>query len=351
MRILGIETSCDDTAIGIVTYDHGRFRIEAQVTASQVLTHRKYGGVVPEVAAREHALTILPTLRHALRRAGVEWQQIDGLAVTGGPGLNTALLVGVETARTISYALNKPVVRVNHIEGHVMSAWASPNATEIRFPAVALIVSGGHTELILIRSLGHYRLLGRTLDDAVGEAFDKTAKMLGLAYPGGPILSRRASSGNDRAYDFPRALLQSRNLDFSYSGLKTSVRYEVHKHRVRRRGFINDIAASFQAAAIEPLVVKTRWAVAQTRARAVLLGGGVAANTLLRHRLAEMIARDLPGVAFVPPVLPLCMDNGVMIAMAGAVQARRRQFTPWRKLTADPGWELVDRRNKSRRRG
>lgn len=340
MRILGIETSCDDTAVGIVGYRRGRFTIEAQVAASQVLIHRKYGGVVPEVAAREHAVTIWPTLLAALKRAGCSWPDIDVIAVTAGPGLNTALLVGVETARTIGYALHKPVVRVNHIEGHVVSAWASPSAS-IKFPAVALIVSGGHTELILVRGFGKYSLLGRTLDDAVGEAFDKVAKILGLPYPGGPEIAARATSGNPQTIVFPRGVMKEKNLNFSYAGLKTSVLYYVQDHRPRTARQVADVCASFQAAAIEPLVEKTRRAVAQTKARAVLLAGGVAANALLRTSLAHMLATGFPSVVYAQASLELCMDNGAMIALAGAFHARRKDFTPWPKLTADPNWELA----------
>ena len=341
MRILGIETSCDDTAVGIVSYSRGRFTIEAQVAASQVLIHRKYGGVVPEVAAREHALTIIPTLRAALKRAEVGWKQIDAVAVTAGPGLNTALLVGVETARSLSYVLKKPLIRVNHIEGHIASNWASPDETKIEFPAVALIVSGGHTELLLVRGFGQYTLLGRTLDDAVGEAFDKVAKLLGLLYPGGPEISRRAMKGDPSVFKFPRALMRHGHLDFSYSGLKTSVLYEWRKHRKRPARLVDDVCASFQVAAIDPLIAKTCWAVEKTRAKTVILGGGVAANVLLRHRLAVAIERRFSNVHYVQPALSLCMDNGVMIAMAGAFRAAKKQFMPWEKIQADPNWELV----------
>lgn len=341
MRILGIETSCDDTAIGIVSCKNRRFTIESSAAASQVLTHRKYGGVVPEVAAREHALTILPTIAAAMKKARVSWKNIDALAVTGGPGLNTALLVGVETARVLSYARKKPVVRVNHIEGHVVSAWASTEARNIRLPAVALIVSGGHTELILVREIGKYSLLGRTLDDAVGEAFDKVAKILGRPYPGGPEIAKCAVLGDATAFVFPKALMRPGNLDFSYSGLKTSVLYELQKHRQLTAALVNDISASFQVAAIEPLIAKTRWAAEKVKAKTVLLGGGVAANAMLREKLQKMVATNLPGVRFVPPSLPLCMDNGVMIAMAGAGRTRKKDFTPWKQLSADPNWELV----------
>lgn len=341
MRILGIETSCDDTAIGIVSYRRGVFTIESQITATQTLAHRKYGGVVPEVAAREHALTILPTLQAALRGARLDWNHIDAIAVTGGPGLNTALIVGVETARTLGYALKKPVIRVNHIEGHVVSAWAGENAHRIAFPAVALVVSGGHTELIHVRRVGQYRLLGRTLDDAVGEAFDKVAKILGLPYPGGPAISRLALKGNPTAFAFPRALMQRGSLDFSYSGLKTAVLYESQRHNRLTKQLLHDIAASFQAAALEPLVEKTKRALQQTKAKSLLLGGGVAANALLRTSLQDMVQQEFSHTSFCPPTTSLCMDNGVMIAMAGTFRALTHQFTPWKKLAADPNWELV----------
>lgn len=341
MRILGIETSCDDTAIGIVRYERHRFAIEAQVTASQALMHRRYGGVVPEVAAREHALTILPTLQAALKQARRSWSGIDVIAVTAGPGLNTALLVGVETARTLSYLLPKPLVAVNHIEGHVLSSWAAAGAKDIRFPAVALIVSGGHTELIHVAGFGRYRLLGRTLDDAVGEAFDKTAKILGLPYPGGPEISRRAQRGDASAVTFPRALMKPGNLDFSFSGLKTAVLYEVQRHPSRSRQRVDDLCASFQQAAIEPLIEKTRRAAVRAKAKTVILGGGVAANALLRDGLQHMVTASLPETTYIQPALSLCMDNGVMIAMAGAVRAQRRQFTSWSAVRADPNWELV----------
>lgn len=348
MIILGIETSCDDTAIGIISYRRKKFSIIAQVTASQVLTHRKYGGVVPEIAAREHAITILPTLDAALRRAGTDRVAIDVIAVTGGPGLNTALLVGVETARTLSYLWRKPVVRVNHLEGHVVSSLTSTAKSAIRFPAVALIVSGGHTELIHVGALGKYRLLGRTLDDAVGETFDKVAKILNLPYPGGPEISRRAANGNPSAFAFPRSFLGPNSLDFSYSGLKTAVLYEVRRHRRMTDRLINDIAASFQAAAVEPLVAKTCLAAKRVRAKTVLLGGGVAANGLLRKQLELLVTRQLPGVRFVLPALGLCMDNGVMIAMAGAIRAMHHGYTPWQRLAADPNWELAEKTRRGR---
>ena len=340
MRILGIETSCDDTSIGIITDQRGKIVVETTVTASQILIHRKYGGVVPEVAAREHAVTILPTIEAALKKARRTWQDIDAIAVTAGPGLNTALVVGVETARNLAYLHQKKLLRINHIEGHICSTWASPEAKNISFPAVALVVSGGHTELIRIPKFGQYKLLGRTLDDAVGEAFDKTAKLLGLPYPGGPSISKLALTGNNRAWKFPQAMMNNKSLDFSYSGLKTSVLYawrDAKKTSATKR----DIAASFQQAAIDPLVTKTAWALEKTRARTLLLAGGVSANAILRQELSAMVSKKFPGVAYVQPVLSLCTDNGTMIAIAGAFRARKKEFTPWQKIAADPNWELV----------
>lgn len=341
LRILGIETSCDDTGVGIVTLKQGKIVIEAQVTASQILTHRKYGGVVPEVAAREHALTILPTIAGALRQAKKTWAAIDAIAVTAGPGLNTALVVGVEAARTLSYSLKKPLVRVNHIEGHILSAWASVAAHQVRFPVLALVVSGGHTELIKMTSIGRYTLLGRTHDDAVGEAFDKVAKILGLPYPGGPEVSRRAEHGDPRAFTFPRAMLEKNSLDFSYSGLKTSVLYTVEKLPRVSRQTINDVCASFQRAALDPLLEKTYLAAKTIHAKTIVLAGGVAANAMLRQDLSTMVEQRLPGVQFLVPDRAVCMDNGVMIAIAGAYRTKKKDFTPWQKISADPNWELV----------
>lgn len=339
MRILGIETSCDDTAIGIVRQTGSRFLVEAQVTASQALIHRKYGGVVPEVAAREHAVTILPTIQAALRQASVGWPQIDVIAVTGGPGLSTALVVGVEAARTLGYVLNKPIVRVNHIEGHVLSVYGSGGGKP-KYPAVTLVVSGGHTELILVKRPGVYRLLGKTIDDAVGEAFDKTAKLLGLTYPGGKLLSDMARRGNPNSFSFPRSLLGKNSVDFSYAGLKTAVLYETMRHKKLTSRLKADIAASFQAAALEPLIVKTRLVLQKTKARSLLVGGGVAANTVLRQQLEKLVHESLKISLHLAP-LGLCTDNGVMIAIAGYFHAQKKDFTPWNRLTADPNWELA----------
>jgi len=348
MRVLGIETSCDDTAVGVVRLARGVPAVEVSVTASQVLIHRKFGGVVPEVAAREHALTILPTITAAVQRVRGGWKSIDAISVTGGPGLSTALHVGVEAARSLAYALGKPVVRVNHIEGHILSAWGSRPLPKL--PAIALVVSGGHTELIAVTGIGRYRLLGRTIDDAVGEAFDKTAKLLGLPYPGGPEISRLAKSGNNRAYDFPRSFLGQTSLDFSYAGLKTAVLYESLRHRRLTPSLRADIAASFQAAAIAPLIEKSRRALRRTKVGSFLLVGGVAANQVLRAGLADMLHAEFPNTTLhcAPPAL--CTDNGVMIAITGAYRAAKHQFTPWTTLRSDPNWELVNPPNRVERK-
>ena len=339
--ILGIETSCDDTSVGIVQ-DSGRtLRVIENVTASQILTHRKYGGVVPEVAAREHAITILPTISGALRQAKMSWKNIDAIAVTAGPGLQTALTVGVEAARTISWLHNIPLLRINHIEGHICSSWASPEAQRIRFPALALVVSGGHTELILVRGFGSYRGIGRTIDDAVGEAFDKTAKVLGLPYPGGPEVSRRAVHGNPKRFQFPRALMHANNLDFSYAGLKTSVLYKRQEFGRLSAKLTADMCASFQVAALEPLIEKSSAALKKTGAKTFLLGGGVAANPMLRQLLRSRITQDHPGVVYVEPELRLCTDNGAMIALAGALRLRKHDVSDWETISADPNWELI----------
>lgn len=339
--ILGIESSCDDTSVGIVQ-DTGRaLRVVENVTASQILTHRKYGGVVPEVAAREHALTILPTITGAMKLAKKSWADIDAIAVTAGPGLQTALTVGVEAARTLSWLHRIPLLRINHIEGHLCSAWASPEASTIRFPALALIVSGGHTELIYVSGFGAYRVIGRTIDDAVGEAFDKTAKVLGLPYPGGPEVSKRALTGNPTRFSFPRALMRVDNFDFSYAGLKTSVLYKRQEFGKLSASLVADICASFQAAAIAPLVEKTSLTLRKTRAKTLLLGGGVAANPALRAALRTRVMAEHPSVHYIEPELHLCTDNGAMIAIAGALRLRKKDVAPWQRVQANPNWELT----------
>lgn len=339
MRILGIETSCDETAAAVVEVKGNRFTLLSNVVASQILIHKKTGGVVPEVAAREHAMTIIPTVQAALEQAGV-WPsgrsgrararpRIDLIAATAGPGLITSLLVGAETGRTLAYAWKIPFVATNHIAGHLYSSLLMNQP--IRYPALALIVSGGHTELQLIKKKGQLTCLGTTRDDAAGEAFDKTAKLLGYPYPGGPALSRAAEGGNPRAIPFPRPMIDSPDYDFSFAGLKTSVLYHL---QALKRFSSADIAASIQQAIVDVLIAKTVRAAKEYKVKTVILAGGVAANRTLRKELADQISAL--GKHMIIPDFKFCTDNAAMIAAA----ASQTKPTPWKKLTINPNWEL-----------
>jgi N6-L-threonylcarbamoyladenine synthase len=317
MLVLGIETSCDETAVGVVA--DGR-RLLANIVASQAAIHARYGGVVPEVASRHHIEAMLPVVRAGLAAAVCKPSDLDAVAVTAGPGLAGSLLVGLNSAKALAYAWSKPLIAVNHLEGHLYANWlevstqqqaSSNQTTEPELPAVVLIVSGGHSEIILAEAHGSYRLLGRTRDDAAGEAFDKAARVLGLDFPGGPAIERRAREAGPKPPRLPRAWLGESN-DFSFSGLKTAVA------RVAQEGKapVADIAAGFQTAVIDVLVKKTLRAVDQTSARCVLLSGGVAANGPLRAALRD--ASKVP--VWVPPPV-LCTDNGAMIAAAAHFRA------------------------------
>lgn len=349
MHILGIETSCDDTSIAVVDVGRTGFAVQSMVTASQVLTHQKTGGVVPEVAAREHAATIMPTLMEALRRARKSLAAIDAIAVTSGPGLSTALLVGVETARTLAFATGKTLIGVNHIAGHVASAWLGPIVPKL--PALALVVSGGHTELLWIaptkntatrlpqgiHGWGKVSLIGCTRDDAAGEAFDKTAKMLGLPYPGGPALSKLAERGKPNI-DLPRPMLHEANAEFSFAGLKTAVRRYLELHPKLTLQQRANLAASVQQAIVDVLVGKTVREVKTRKPASVILGGGVAANAPLRSALGKALLPEHTPLHVAP--LAYTMDNGAMIAVAGAFSLAAGHRTPWDKIEVDPMWEL-----------
>jgi len=310
-RILGIETSCDETGVAVV--EDGR-RIVASAVASQIAIHAEFGGVVPEIASRQHTQCISQLTQRVIREAG---DRVDAVAATQGPGLMGALLVGVCYAKALAHAWRRPFIPVHHIEGHIFSVFLTDNAPE--FPFLALVVSGGHTCLLECRAPHEYALLGTTRDDAVGESFDKVARLLGLPYPGGPSIQKAAEQGNPEAFRFPRGLARSGELEFSYSGLKTAVFYALRKYD---DGFsVPDFAASFQAAAIDVLLTKTKLAISKTRATRLVLAGGVAANRLLRERLIAEL--DIP--VHMPP-LDLCLDNGAMIAAAGDSRFRRRLF-------------------------
>lgn len=312
MVILGIDTSCDDTCASIV--EDGK-RLLSNVVSSQVSVHHRYGGVVPELASREHIRNIVPVVEESMEKASVNNKDIDAIAVTVGPGLVGALLVGIYFAKAFSYAKGIPLIGVNHLEGHILSVFLEKRLPS--FPFVALTVSGGHTNIYHVRDFGDYTVLGRTLDDAAGEAFDKVAKLLGLGYPGGGIIEKTAFDGRDDAIDFPRAYLSKGSLDFSFSGLKTSVALYIKKWRDRNDNEISlkDIAASFQAAVVDILIDKLIAATNQVGVKSIMLAGGVARNNYLRNKLQKTISDK--GIDLYIPHPELCTDNGAMIAVAG----------------------------------
>lgn len=299
-RILGIETSCDETGIAVV--EDGR-RILANEVASQIAMHAPFGGVVPEIASRQHTRCITQLTEKALAESG---GQIDAVAATVGPGLMGSLMVGVNFAKALSYAWKVPFVPVHHLEGHIFSAMMTDNPPQ--WPFLSLVVSGGHTSLIYCPRPHVYDILGSTRDDAVGESFDKVARLLNLSYPGGPSIQKAAEGGDVNAYDFPRGMTKTDSLDFSYSGLKTAVLYKIREGA----DSVADLAASFQYAAVDTLLIKTKLALRQTGAQCLVLAGGVAANRLLRDRLVA----ELDVQVCMPP-FSLCVDNGAMIAAAG----------------------------------
>ena len=333
MLVLGIETSCDETAAALV--DDG-VTVRANVIGSQVERHRPFGGVVPEIAARAHVDLLLPTLDRALVEAGATYRDISAVAVTAGPGLIGSLLVGVAAAKALALAHGLPLIGVNHLEGHVCAAQLEFGLLEP--PLVALIVSGGHTSLVLGDDQGRLTTLGATLDDAAGEAFDKIARFIGLPYPGGPEIDRLAQSGDPDSVKFPRALLHDGSYDFSLSGLKTAVIRELRRRQARDEQIpLADIAASFQEALVEVSVRKTVAAADAHDVEQVLLVGGVAANTRLREYMAT--ACDKAGLRLLAPTPALCTDNGAMIAAAGWNRLIRGERSPL-DLRADPGLAL-----------
>ncbi len=337
VRVLGIETSCDETAVAVV--EDGR-RILSNVIASQVELHAEYGGVFPEMAARAHVEAIVPITEQALREAHVGWADLDAIAVTYGPGLPGSLLVGLNFAKGAALARGLPLVPVNHLEGHLYAHWLETGAEgaadgALTFPFLVLIVSGGHTELVLVHDHGQYERLGGTLDDAAGEAFDKVARMLELSYPGGPAIEAAARQGNPRAFNFPRAWLPG-TYDFSFSGLKTAVLRTLKQYNgPRPLRFTADMAASFQAAVVEVLAEKTASAAREFNVKSVLLSGGVSANTSLR--MAVRARHNIP--VYTAPLV-LCTDNGAMIAAAGTYRYQAGIRAGW-ELDIEPGLRLV----------
>lgn len=384
MLILGIESSCDDTSVALLDCSDKGFFVLSEKTASQIDVHKKYGGVVPEIAGRMHAEKIVPLIEGVLENQ----PRPEVIAVTAGPGLITGLLVGVEAARTLSYIWDIPLIATNHIEGHIYSTQIidpksetlKTNTPQIDFPALALIVSGNHSELILITDHGTYKILGSTKDDAAGECFDKVARLIGLSYPGGPQISKLAVEGKTDAIHFPRPMLQSGDYNFSFSGLKTSALYWLRDNKLssviatptgsveaiprdgsanngiatspqiigapRNDISVNDFCASFEQAIVDVLVTKTIKAAKEFKPKTIILGGGVSANKKLRETLAEAIKNKLPGSHFQIPELKYAMDNGAMIAAAAYHHALKKDFTSWKKITADPNWKIDQKSTK-----
>jgi len=353
IRILGIETSCDETAAAVIQDGH---LILSNVVATQMELHAKYGGVFPEMASRQHVLSITPVIRQAMDEAEKSWGDLDAVAVVYGPGLPGSLLVGVNAAKGLALGCGLPLIGINHIEAHILTNWlaVSGRPPTIHFPLICLIVSGGHTELVLMRDFGRYERLGGTIDDAAGEAFDKVGRLLGLPYPGGPAIEEAAQDGNPAAFSLPRAWLKD-SYDFSFSGLKTAVlhavqRFETQPLKPRPGGTgrklsspaapvrllpVADLAASFQAAVVDVLAEKTRQAAERFGARCVLLAGGVAANQVLRHSLGKRV--DVP-VYYPPP--HLCTDNATGVGVAGYRALMDDRVSDW-DLDVVPGLRLA----------
>lgn len=333
MRVLGIETSCDDT--GVAVYDSERGLL-AHRRYSQIALHLEYGGVVPELASRDHIRKTLPLIRQVMEEAGAELRDLDGVAYTSGPGLAGALLVGAALGRSLALACGVPAVGVHHMEGHLLSPLLEPDGPG--FPFLALLVSGGHTLLADVRDVGDYGILGESIDDAAGEAFDKTAKLLGLGYPGGPAIEQAAQGGRPGRFHFPRPMTDRPGLDFSFSGLKTACVHAVAAHQLDA-ATVADIAAAFQEAVIDTLSIKCDRALEATGHERLVVAGGVSANALLRARLEVLGARRRVAVYY--PRLEFCTDNGAMIAYAGYLRLAAGQSEPL-AFGARPRWRLTE---------
>ncbi len=331
--IMGIETSCDDTAVAVVS---GGKKILSSLISSQSDFHQRFGGVVPEIASRRHLEAVNLLVEETLREAGLEFDDLSAVAVTYGPGLVGALLIGVSTAKALSYSCGLPLIAVNHIEGHLYANFLAHK--DIELPLAALIVSGGHTNLVYIQEHGSFEVLGRTRDDAAGEVFDKVARALDLGYPGGPVIDRLSSEGDSQAISFPRAYLEEESLDFSFSGLKSSVlNYVNRKMQKKEEIHVENLSASFQQAVVEVLVEKLVRAAERKKVNNIALSGGVAANRALRSCLSRRALEE--GLTLYYPPLELCTDNAAMIACAGYYQYLRKDFAAL-DLNAVPGLQL-----------
>lgn len=334
MKILAIETSCDETAAAVAEGSGNTVRITSNVVSSQIEIHQKYGGVVPEIAAREHVVNMIPVIDEALAKSGKK--SLDAIAVTIGPGLVTSLMIGIEAAKTLAYAWQLPIVAVNHIEGHLYSNFIGKN--QIKFPAIVLTVSGGHTQLVLMKNHLNYTTIGETRDDAAGEAFDKAAQLLGLGYPGGPLISQNAEKFTGKTtINLPRPMLDKNNYEFSFSGLKTALLYTIQKDKNYKKR-IPEYCFAFQEAVIDVLVGKTLRAAKEFKTKTVMLAGGVAANKQLRERLSLEVKKQK--LIFSMPEMQYTTDNAAMIAAAGYFKFQAKKTTPWSKLKVDPNLEL-----------
>tara|TARA_Y100000590_G_scaffold470643_1_gene667316 strand:+ start:3019 stop:4038 length:1020 start_codon:yes stop_codon:yes gene_type:complete len=336
--VLGIETSCDDTGIAIY---HTKRGLLGHTLQSQTLTHSDYGGVVPELASRDHIKHILPIVNQTLKSSNIERENLHAIAYTQGPGLAGALLVGASFAVALGFALKIPAIGIHHLEGHLLSPFLS--TTPPVFPFVALLVSGGHTQLMEVHNIGHYKLLGETVDDAVGEAFDKTAKLLGLGYPGGPAISKLANifsiSGKSNNFILPRPMLNSGNLNFSFSGLKTAVLTLSKKYKITQEIKI-EIAHAFQEAVVDVLTEKSIAALKQTGFKQLVIAGGVSANTRLRENLSSR-TKEIGATIFYPDH-EFCTDNGAMIALAGSMRFQNDSKLVKNSFTIKPRWDLEE---------
>ncbi len=333
MRVLGIETSCDETGIAVYDSEQG---LMAHALHSQVEIHAEYGGVVPELASRDHVRKCLPLISQVLNEAKIEQSTINGVAYTSGPGLIGALLVGASIGRSLAWSWKVPAIAIHHMEGHLLAPMLEPDRPE--FPFVALLVSGGHTMLVDVRGVGNYQVLGDSMDDAAGEAFDKTAKLLGLGYPGGPAVAKLAEKGDSKRFHFPRPMTNRPGLDFSFSGLKTFTMNTLNKHDndAQTRA---DIACAFEDAVVDTLAIKCKRVLEQTRYKRLIVAGGVGANSKLRQRLTELTAKMKASVFY--PRLEFCTDNGAMIAMAGCIRLQANQQQAL-EIDARARWSLEE---------
>lgn len=336
MRVLGIETSCDETGVAIYDSEQG---LLAHTLYSQVEMHAEYGGVVPELASRDHVRKILPLIEQALKEAGCSLKNIDGIAYTAGPGLIGALLAGASVARSMAYALGIPAMTTHHMEGHLLAPMLSEPKPQ--WPFLALLVSGGHTQLLGVKTMGDYQLLGESIDDAVGEAFDKTAKMMGLPYPGGPELAKLAAKGDETRFIFPRPMTNRPGLEFSFSGLKTFALNTFSKHKGvdDDEQLKADVACAFQKAVVDVLTIKVKRALEQTGMKRLVIAGGVGANVALREALSELM-QSIGGEVFYP-AFEFCTDNGAMIAYAGCQRLLAGQTSPL-EIKVRPRWPLEE---------